>query len=193
MRVEIIHTPTPDEWLRARNAQLASHAQTTANAPGSHIRLKMIMSEHSPIRWLAVEWAWYDLPYWVSVHLTRHNLGITHVVSSQRPEVQKEYDRRKAPQDAPVTHNCVANFQAIMNISQARTCYTAAAETRQAWQMMLDALKDHEPELVSLCGPHCLVRGGICPEVYSACRYNTSDQFYSRLDYYRGMFEEAKR
>ena len=53
--------------------------------PSSDWRRRMLLAEHSPIRQIWIKAKWYDLKYWVSVHLVRLWLGIVHWVRSQRP------------------------------------------------------------------------------------------------------------
>ena len=177
MKVNIIYTPDYFDWNRARNNALATQRKQTNKIPSTELKKKMILSEHSPIRSLRIEWEWIDLPYYVSVHLVRHHNGIEHFVSSQRNDIQKLYDRRKAPQNAPVNHRCVANFQAILNISRSRLCLNASTETTKAWEFFLDNLLFYEPELVQLCVKPCIYRNGICPEVFKPCGYNKTEHY----------------
>lgn len=177
MKVNIIYTPTEENWLRARNDALATQRKQSDKIPSSELKKKMIFAEHSPIRDLKVVWEWIDLPYYVSVHFSRHHQGIEHFVSSQRNDIQNLYDRRKAPQDSLVNHRCSANFQAILNISRARLCLNASKETRTAWNLFLEELFDYEPELVGLCVKPCIYRNGICPEVFKSCGYNKTDHY----------------
>ena len=177
MKVNIIYTPTKEDWLRARNNALTTQRKQSDKIPSSELKKKMIFAEHSPIRDLKVVWEWIDLPSWVSVHFVRHHQGIEHFVSSQRNDIQQLYDRRKAPQDSPVNHRCSANFQAILNISRARLCLNASAETRKAWNLFLEELFDYEPELVGLCVKPCVHRNGICPEVFKPCGYNKTNHY----------------
>lgn len=192
MNVEIIRTPTDADWLSARQTMLHTRRLTTSQTPDRNERLRMLASEHSPIRTLVYEWVWTDMPYWISVHFVRHHVGIEHYVSSQRNDLQSTYDRRQAPQDAPVNHRCHANAQALVNISRARTCLTASNETRMAWGELTAELSAVSPEITAFMVPPCIYRGGICPEVYSACRYNTSKQALDWLVEYVEMYARLK-
>lgn len=182
--VNLISWPTDDDWVLCRNNALATQRKSSTKPPSSAWKTKILIAEHSPIRSLEFSWEWIDLPYWISVHFVRHHEGITHYVSSQRNDIQKLYDRRKAPQDSPVNHRCVANAQALLNISKARTCFNASLETRNAWNMLLDALRPQAPELVALCVPPCIFRNGICPEVFKQCGYNETRVFDAKLGEY---------
>ena len=150
--------------------------------PNSEWKLKLIRAEHSPIRKLKLSWRWVDLPYWVSVHLVRHSVGINHFVSTQRTD-RTNIDRKKLPQDSLVSHECEANAQALINISRKRLCNCASKETRQAWQLVKDEVAKVEPELA-----HCMVREcvyrGYCPEMFS-CKYDKTEAFKRELDTYR--------
>jgi hypothetical protein len=181
MEVKLIKYPTDEDWLIARNNALTTQRKESNIIPSAKLKTKFLFSEHSPIRSLEFIWEWIDLPYWQSVHFVRHHEGITHFVSSQRNDIQFEYDRKKAPQDSPVTHRCIANAQTILNISKARKCTNASLETRQAWQMFLDAIQPVAPELVSLCVKPCIYRNGICPEVFKTCGFNKTEKFQAEM------------
>jgi hypothetical protein len=153
--------------------------------PTSTWKRRILMAEHSPIRQIIIKAKWYDLAYWVSVHLVRHWLGIIHWVKSQRPDriSGKKSDRNKDPQDTPINHAIEANAQAIINISRKRLCMGAMPETREAWKSFLDSFADIEPELYRVCVRECIYRG-FCPEYYS-CKYHETSSFACELEHYR--------
>ena len=178
-------------WKGIKNA-----CRTTINKNESDIepttewKRKILMSEHSPIRKMLFNWKWFDLPYWVSVHLVRHNQGCTPFVGTQRDDRndyttnQSHTTRTKAPQDTPVTHEELANVQALINISRKRLCFCASKETREAWQLALDeVVKPNEPEIYAQCVKECVYRNGLCPE-FKSCGYNKSDAFEEELKQY---------
>lgn len=166
MNIELISV---GNWVDVKRA-----ARTTigmgdvGKEPDSTWKRKILMAEHSPIRKLHVSWKWTDLPYWVSVHFTRHKIGIEHFVQTQRTD-RTGVERDQLPQGTLVTHECEANAQAIIAISRKRLCMLASKETRMAWQLFLDELKKVEPELYACCVPECEYRGG-CPEFHSCGR-----------------------
>jgi len=170
--------------------EVADAARTTVNLekgikePTSLWKKKILLSEHSPIRQLIIKWKWADLRYWVSVHFVRHKIGIEHFVGTQRSDRTGENREEKA-QSAPVTHECIANAQAIINISRKRLCSCASKESNQAWEALLNALQDQEPELYSVCVPECIYRG-FCPEM-SSCGYSDSRPYEDRLRDYRNL------
>jgi hypothetical protein len=130
--------------------------------PDCFWKTRILRAEHSPIRIIHLRWRWIDIPYWVSVHFVRHHVGIEHFVRSQRTD-RTGVPRDKLPQNAEVTHECIANLQAMLSISKARLCSQASATTAEAWQMVLDAYHGEQPELVELCKPTCELYG-VCTE-----------------------------
>ncbi len=184
MELKFIKYPTDEDWIIARNNALATQRKYSDKVPSSKLKSKFIFSEHSPIRSLEYIWEWTDLPYWISVHFVRHHEGITHFVSSQRNDIQFEYDRKKAPQDSPVNHRCIANAQTLLNISKSRKCNNASLETREAWNLFLQNLSIVSPELATLCVKPCIYRNGICSEVFKPCGYNKTEKFNKELKSY---------
>ena len=169
--------------------EVADAARTTIGMekgekdPSSVWKRKMLLSEHSPIRQLSVKWKWKNLKYWVSVHFVRHKIGIEHFVSTQRTD-RTGKNRDRSFQSAPVTHECIADAQSIINISRKRLCLLASKETTVAWKAFLKELKKKEPELVSACVPECIYRG-FCPEIKS-CNFYQTPAFRKELEKYRG-------
>jgi len=167
--------------------EVADAARTTVGMvegqkePPPSWKRKMLLSEHSPIRQLIVKWKWDDLKYWVSVHFVRHKVGIEHFVSTQRTD-RKGINRDELPQSSLISHECIANAQAIINISRKRLCCQASGETQEAWKTLLKALKEKEPELVDVCVRECVYRG-FCPELKS-CKYYLSDAFKEEIKKY---------
>jgi hypothetical protein len=168
--------------------EVADAARTTIGMdkgekdPSSAWKRKMLLSEHSPIRQLSVKWKWKSLKYWVSVHFVRHKIGIEHFVSTQRTD-RTGKNRDKSFQSAPVTHECIADAQAIINISRKRLCLLASQETTSAWKAFLKELKKKEPELAGVCVPECVYRG-FCPEIKS-CNFYQTPAFKKELEIYR--------
>ena len=168
--------------------EVADAARTTirqeegTKEPSSRWKKRILLAEHSPIRKLCFNWKWLDLPYWVSVHLVRHKYGIEHFVSTQRTE-RTGTDRNGARQDAPVMHECFANAQAVMFISRRRLCHQASPETTAAWQLVVDAIREKEPEVAECCVPECVYRG-FCPE-FKSCGYCGSSAWKAAVEKYR--------
>jgi len=167
---------------------VADAARTTAGLevgigePSSKWKSKMLLCEHSPIRLITVTWSWVNLPYWVSVHLVRHKIGIEHFVKSQRSD-RTGVCRDALRQDTPVTHRCNANLQAILNISRMRLCGMASKETTHVWSLFLLELAKVQPEVVEHCIPQCVYRG-FCTE-FRTCGFQRTENFEVLLEKYR--------
>ena len=178
-------------WEDVKNAcRTTVGKEATQGEPSKSWKIRALYSEHSPIRMIQVHWKWHDLPYWVSVHFSRHKHGIEHFVRTQRTD-RTGLDREKLGQGELVTHECVANLQAIINISRKRLCKQASKETREAWIEVLDAVKEHDGELYCVCVPDCIYRGD-CREFYP-CRYENSTCFKRRKEDYDYMLEYVRK
>lgn len=177
-----------DRWQYIKNATLNTISLTKGSYPDSEYKRRLLMSEHSPIRKLTFGWRWEGIKSWVSVHLTRHKIGIDHFVSTRRTD-RTGVDRNALRQDEKVNHECEANAQAIINISRKRLCHCASPETREAWKLFLDEIvKPNEPELYSVCVKECLYRG-FCPE-FKSCGYHKTKKYEEELKEYRKGINE---
>ena len=98
-------------------ARTTVHMDRGTEEPSDSWKKHMLLSQLSPIRKMTINWKWTDIPYWVSVHLVRHKVGIEHFVSTQRSD-RTGVCRDELPQNAPVVHECIANLESIMFISR---------------------------------------------------------------------------
>jgi hypothetical protein len=187
--ITIIDFPTDADWIRMRNNALSTQRKENNSLVSSSLKIKFLVSEHSPIYTLHWTVEFLDIPYWVSNQLVRSHEGFVPFVSSQRNDIQKDYDRRKAPQDSPVNLRFEANAAGIISISRKRLCLTASNETRKLWESFLFELKKVSPEIVYLCVKPCVYRHGICPELFSKCRYNSSEKFNNEIYEYEKFFK----
>lgn len=174
---------TKGTWREVADAANTTiHKEAGEKEPSAQWKRRMLLCEHSPIRQLLIKCKWYDLKSWVSVHFVRHKIGIEHWVRSQR-EDRTGMDRNGLPQSSTVEHEFEANAQAMINISRKRLCNQASKETREAWQAVLEAIREEQPELYQVCVPDCIYRGW-CYEFHS-CGYHKLPQFQQRLEEYR--------
>ncbi len=179
--------------LKGSWREVADSANTTVNKeagikePSSQWKRRMLLCEHSPIRQLLIKFKWYEIKYWVSVHLVRHKIGIEHWVRTQRSD-RTGVDRENLSQSSLVEHEILVNAQAMINISRKRLCNQAAKETREAWLAVLDSIKDKEPEIYKVCVPDCIYRGW-CYE-YKSCGYHKTSEYAERLKKYREGINE---
>lgn len=182
MKAELIDYS--DHWQSVKNAAMNTIGKDGGKYPSSEWKRSILLAEHSPIRLLTFTVRITDIPYWVSVHLTRHKIGVEHFVSTQRTD-RTGVDRDKLPQDARVDHTIQINAQALINISRKRLCAKASPETREAWKTVIEAVRQHEPELASCCVRECVYRG-FCPEM-SSCGYCGGKEYSDEMVEYIKM------
>ena len=151
-----------DYWQEIKDCTMTTINKTTGKYPDSDWKLKLLISEHSPIRRLRINWKWDSIKSWVSIHMVRHKYGIEHQIGTRRSD-RTGIDRNSLRQDELVQHEIDVNAQATINISKKRMCFQASKETREAWKEYLDELEKYEPELRLCCVPDGIYRGG-CPE-----------------------------
>jgi hypothetical protein len=172
-------------WTSVLNAARTTVGKESLKKfPSAIWKKKILLAEHSPIRLLLINWTWSGIKYWVSVHFVRHKIGIEHFVKTQRSD-RTGMSRDRAPQDSLVDHECTANAQSLINISRRRLCNQASKETREAWQLLLEELREKEPELVSVCVPDCVYRGH-CFEL-KCCGYVETTGYQDVLNSYRSF------
>jgi len=174
-----------DVWPKVkRSARTTISKDGEGTYPADSWKKRILLAEHSPIRRIRFSWKWKNIKSWVSVHFVRHWLGITHWVTTQRTD-RTGVDRNKSPQDTPVSHECEANAQALINISRRRLCYNASFETRQAWKEVRAEVERKDPVLASVMVPECIYRG-FCPE-FESCGYANTESYRKALEKYRDI------
>lgn len=166
IEVEVINYE--DKWQEAKNLAMNTIGKDNGNYPSSKWKLKILKAEHSPIRYINLTVRIKNIPYWVVMHLTRHKFGIEHYVSTQRTD-RTGIDRNELDQSNLVNYTFVANAQALINISRKRLCNCASLETRAVWNMVVNEIREYEPELAYCMVPECVYRGH-CSEMHS-CGY----------------------
>lgn len=163
------------DWRRVKN-----HCRTTDNKgftekdPPDLFKRNLLISEHTPIRLIEIDWTWEGMPSWVSVHWVRHKWE--KFVSTQRDD-RKEHDipRGKMPQDVPVNFDGYANMQALIDSFRKRLCFCASPETRDYAEDFKVSLNHVFPELAYVLVPNCVYRCG-CPE-----KFQNKCEFFKRF------------
>lgn len=174
MKLTILKAPTSEDWILCKQAALVTIGKETETEPTLEWKQKILKSCHSPIRLLTYTVLMEDIPSWVSVHLVRH-IHAQPFVSTQRNDRcnrDNGYDRRKAPQDTPVSMIWHFNAEELMTICHKRLCMLASKETREVIQEMVRQISEKCPEWkgTNLLVPLCTYRGGICTE-FNPCDY----------------------
>ena len=168
MKVTCIEYPTEQDWIACKERALVTIGKKAVNPPDAEWKYKILKARHSPIRRLRFSFLLEDIPSWVSVHLVRH-IHAQPYVKSQRNDRQSDYDREKAPQDAPVTMIWDMNAEELMVIANKRLCRQASDKTREVVKMMcLEVLKTN-PEFTGFLVPMCAYVGE-CKEMYPCGR-----------------------
>lgn len=173
-----------DNWQMVKDATMNTIGKNTGAYPDPVWKKQLLLSEHSPIRLIKFNWRWSNLKSWVSVHFTRHKIGIDHFVVTQRTD-RTGVNRDESPQGTLVKHVVDANAQAIINVSRKRLCKCASEETQQSWILFKNDVKKVEPELASVMVPECVYRG-FCPEMFG-CGFDKTAKYRNDLIAYRDI------
>ena len=179
MKIQITKVTSWTDVLNA--ARFTQRKEPLNKEPSEKFKKQIIRAEHSPLRCLMFNIDFYDIPYYVSVHLVRH-VHAQPFVSTSRPDIDgNQKPREEQKKMDPVNMRLFLNAQEIINISKVRLCNKAEAQTKIAWNYVIQELRKVEPILAEACVPSCIYRG-LCPEMKS-CKYNNSIAF--RKDYNR--------
>jgi hypothetical protein len=190
---EIVRLDQVTSWKRALNAARRTIGKAPlAKEPSKSWEAKMLLAEHSPIRLVEFDWTWKDIMQWVTTHLVRHHEGCEKFVHSQRGDRRVlPVPRNELPQGTLNDMDMTANAQAIINISRKRLCSCASKETREAWEQVVEAIREVDPVLADKCVPECLYRG-FCPEFMNPCGYSKTKKFEEDLQRYRNTDYEQE-
>ena len=175
------------DWIRVVNAARRTVGKNPIDhEPSERFKKKVLLAEHSPIRLLEYDFTWEDIRQWVTAHMVRHHNGCEKFVHTQREDRrQLGVPRDELPQGSLNDMDMTCNAQSFINISRKRLCKGCASpETRRAWELVVEYLKEFDPALASACVPECIYRG-FCPEVDNCCGYCNTKQYEERLKEYR--------
>ena len=164
MKITMTEYPTERDWLEVKRRALVTAGLKVKNPPDEKWMHDILNARHSPIRWLRFSFTIEDVPSWVSVHLCRH-VHAQPYVRSQRNDRQKNYDRNKAPQDAPVDMIWDMNAEQLMVIANKRLCMQASKETREVIEEMCRQVIVFCPEFEPFLVPMCFYNGSVCHEM----------------------------
>ena len=170
MKITLLGYPGFNDWHEVKRRALVTVGKNVFESPDTKWRMDILNARHSPIRYLRFSFLIEDIPSWVSVHLCRH-IHAQPYVKSQRNDRQKEYDRNKAPQDAPVSMIWDMNAEELMVIANKRLCKQASDETRAVVKEMCKLVKEKCPEFKPFLVPMCEYHGSMCHEMKPCGRY----------------------
>jgi hypothetical protein len=167
---------------------------TVYKEPSKKLFLKLLLSEHSPIREVQYLINFKKIPYYVHVHLVRHHVGVQPMVESQR--LLGDTVREKLPQDNEVDCTFNMNLQALMNMARARMCNRVSQKTRYAVGALAISFENSDHPLEKIIGkmmiPNCELYG-ICKEP-KPCRswdrlYNSGIKWL--YDEHKGILDDV--
>ena len=196
------------DWIRVVNAARRTWGKEPIDhEPSDKFKRQILLAEHSPIRLLEYDFTIADVRQWVTVHLVRHHVGCEKFVHSQRQDINdqvevitkrlievlkeegllregwRERDYMFQGETNEMDMSC--NAQSFMSISRKRLCYGCTSpETRQAWELVIESLREIDPILTEKCAPDCIYRG-FCPEGKRCCGYVNTEAYKKRLEEYR--------
>lgn len=180
MKIEITRITS---WADALNAaRFTQRKELISGEPSIHWKKKLIKAEHSPLRCVMFNIDFYDIPYYISVHLCRH-IHAQPFVSTSRPDIDgKQKPREEQRKTDLVNMRLFLNAQEIINISKVRLCNKAEALTRAIWNEVIEELSKIESELANACRPSCFYRH-LCPE-FKSCGLINTEFFKKEYDKY---------
>lgn len=154
-------------WKNVKNK-----CRTTVNKGYSDVdatpkfKMDILISEHSPIRLINVDWSWLNIPYWLSTEWSRHKFE--KFISTQRTD-RTGVCRDEKPQGAEVNFDGFANAQNLIDAWRKRLCSCATIEAQRLAVEFKRELHKVEPELADVLVPNCIYRCG-CPEFPNDCK-----------------------
>lgn len=162
--VNLIRIPSEEDVLLCKKCAFVTIGKGTEKQPDSEWLHSIMEARHSPIRVLPFVFEFSNLPSYIATHFARHVHALP-FVESQRNDRQDKYDRRKAPQDAPVHMILYMGGEELQIIANKRLCMQADPATRIVAQAMCDLVGYHVPWIKGLLVPMCVYHGGVCHEM----------------------------
>jgi hypothetical protein len=156
-----------NDWLNIKNkCRTTVNKEHTSNIPKEDFKLRLLISEHSPIRLLRVDWMWESVKSWISTHFSRHKWEC--FIGTQRDD-RTGIDRDDEPQGKLINFEGEANAQNLIDSWRKRLCYQSHPQTREYAEDFKKTIRSIEPELSDILVPNCVYRCG-CPE-FTECGY----------------------
>jgi hypothetical protein len=163
--IEVIKYPYPEDLKWVRYCTLNTVGKATFKNPSEDWIKRLVEAEHSPIRELTFGIK-MEIPYWVSVHFTRHHIGVNHYVQTQRSD-RTGVPRERLPQGELVSHVMSINAQELINMAHKRLCKQASPETRAVMKEIVKQVVQVAPYMKDVLVPMCVYRNGKCTEMFS--------------------------
>lgn len=156
-----------NDWKRIKNhCRTTVNKDFTENEPSTKFKQDLLISEHSPIRLLQIDWSWKNIKYWIGMEWARHKWK--KFISTQRSDRTGE-DRDNKSQNSLINFDGFANAQNLIDTERKRLCFQASKEARELGEDFKNELHNYEPELADVLVANCIYRGG-CSE-FKSCGY----------------------
>lgn len=205
MKIPTVKVVMDTTWKRALNkARRTIGKEPLDKEPSEEWKKRAIMAEHSPIKLVEYDIQFKDLRQWIGVHFLRHEHTLP-FIHSQRGDRDKarmqeavenvlailkediindpEFNARDYRfQGEPNDQDFVVNAQTLINISRKRLCKCASKETREAWQLVKNAIAEIDPTMAGFMVKNCVYRGR-CPE-WETCGFYKTQRFKKEVDNY---------
>lgn len=166
--INLIRIPSEEDTLLCKMCAFATIGRGTNIPPGYGWLHAIMDARHSPIRELHFAFEFVGLPSYIATHFARH-IHARPYIQTQRNDRQSGYDRRKAPQDAPVRMIWCMEGEELQIIANKRLCKLADPATRIVTQALCDLVEYHVPYCAGLLVPMCEHNGGVCHEFRGGC------------------------
>lgn len=172
--VSLREHPGEEDWMQVKRRCLVTVGLTKVKtAPDVTWKHALLKSRHSPIRRLFFSVDLIGIPYWLSTEFSRH-VHAQPYIKSQRNDRQKDYNRNKAPQDAPVNMIWDFNADEFITICEKRLCGVATKEANIIIKEVKRQVIELHPEFEGLLDPFC-VKYHCCNEMKSCGRLNNKE------------------
>ena len=162
--VNLIRIPTIEDEMLCKMCAFATVGKYTTKNPDDNWLHSIMEARHSPIRELHFAFEFVGLPSYIATHFARH-IHARPYIQTQRNDRQSNYDRRKAPQDAPVRMIWCMEGEELQIIMNKRLCMLADPATRCVADAMRDLVETWTPYCAGLLTPMCEYHGGVCHEM----------------------------
>ena len=171
-------------WKRALNAARRTIGKEPIDKePSKNWEAGVLLAEHSPIKLVEYLISFKNLRQWCGVHLLRHEHFLPFIHSQREDRRKLNCSRDELPQGTPNDQDFIANAQTLKNISRKRLCTCASKETREAWQMVKDKIREFDPVMADKMVRNC-VYCGFCQEL-KCCGYVNTDAYQKEVEAYR--------
>lgn len=166
--INLIRIPSIEDMKLCKMCAFATIGKETGEIPVNKWLHDIMEARHSPIRELHFAFEFVGLPSYIATHFARH-IHARPYIQTQRNDRQSNYDRREAPQDAPVRMIWCMEGEELQIIMNKRLCNLADPATRRIADAMRQLVEDNVPFCEGLLKPMCEYHGGVCHEFRGGC------------------------